>query len=105
MVMALANTIISVVGDLLVLITLIVAVKALNIANGARADALTADETASKERGRAADREIESVRLASELLEQSRAAAKRPVIENGRLPCTAKQRQSTPPSGIRWHRS
>lgn len=76
MVMALVNTIISVVGDLLVLITLIVAVKALNTANGARADASSADETASKERARAADREIESIRLASELLEQSRAAAK-----------------------------
>jgi hypothetical protein len=73
--MELANTIISVVGDLLVLVTLIVAVKALNTANCARTDALTADETASKERVRAADREIESVRLASELLGQARSAA------------------------------
>jgi hypothetical protein len=52
MAMKLANTIISVVGDLLVLVALIVAVKALNTANGARADAVTADQTASQERAR-----------------------------------------------------
>jgi hypothetical protein len=73
--MALANTIIGVVGDLLVLVTLIVAVKALNTANGTRAEAMTADRTASKARLQAANREIESVRLATEMLEQARAAA------------------------------
>lgn len=74
--MELASTIIGAVGDLLVLVALIVAVKALNTANGARADALTADQTASEARLEAANREIESVRLASESLEQARAAAR-----------------------------
>jgi hypothetical protein len=76
MAMTLASTIIGAVGDLLVLIALIVAVKALNTANGARADALTADQTASGARLQAANREIESVRLASESLEQARAVAR-----------------------------
>lgn len=74
--MELANTIIGVLGDLLVLIALIVAVKALNTASGARTDALAADQTASEERVKAAEREIESTRLAAELLEQTRAAAR-----------------------------
>jgi hypothetical protein len=72
----LVNTIIGVVGDLLVLIALIVAVKALNTANGARVDALTADEKASQARLQAANREIESVRLAEQSLDQAREAAK-----------------------------
>jgi len=76
MAMALASTIISAVGDLLVLVALIVAVKALNTANGARTEALTADQTASRERLQAANREIESVQLASQSLEQARAAAR-----------------------------
>ncbi len=74
--MALASTFIGAVGDLLVLVALIVAVKALNTANSALAEALTADETASEARLQAANREIESVRLASGSLEQARAAAR-----------------------------
>jgi len=73
--MALASTIISAVGDLLVLIALIVAVKALYTANGARADALNAEQTASDARLQAADREVEAVRLAQEQLEQARTTA------------------------------
>jgi multidrug efflux pump subunit AcrA (membrane-fusion protein) len=76
MAMALASTIIGAVGDLLVLIALIVAVKALNTANSTRAEALTTDQTASKARLQAANREIESVRLASESLKQAQAAAR-----------------------------
>jgi hypothetical protein len=72
----LVNTIIGVVGDLLVLIALIVAVKALNTANGARVDALSADEKASQARLQAANREIESVRLAEQSLDQAREAAR-----------------------------
>lgn len=74
--MALATMIIGAVGDLLVLIALIVAVKALNTANGARAEAIAADQTASEARLQAADREIKGVGFASELLEQARAAAR-----------------------------
>jgi flagellar biosynthesis GTPase FlhF len=71
----LVNTIIGVGGDLLVLIALIVAVKALNTANSARVDALTADQKASQARLQAANREIEGVRLAEQSLDQARKAA------------------------------
>jgi hypothetical protein len=74
--MVLANTIIGAVGDLLVLVALLVAVRALDTANGARGDARTADQKASEARLQAANREIESVRLASESLEQARAVAR-----------------------------
>jgi hypothetical protein len=74
--MGLASTITGAVGDLLVLIALIVTVKALNTANGARSEAVAADKTASKARLEAANREIESVHLASESLEQARTATR-----------------------------
>lgn len=74
--MVLVIMIISAVGDLLVLIALIVAVKALNIVNGACAEAITADQAALEARLQAADREIESVRFASESLGQACAAAR-----------------------------
>jgi RNA polymerase-binding transcription factor DksA len=73
----LASTIIGAVGDLLVLVALVVAVRALNTANGARADAIAADKEAVAARKEAASREIEAQRLAVEAATKAedRAAA------------------------------
>ncbi len=54
--MDLANTIISATGDLLVLISVLILVWTLKAVNGARTDARTAEEAASKAREKAADR-------------------------------------------------
>ena len=56
--MDLANTIISATGDLLVLISVVVLVRTLTAVNGARVDAQTAEQAASKARKDAADRQI-----------------------------------------------
>jgi hypothetical protein len=58
--MQLANTIIGAAGDLLVLVALIVAVRALGTANGARADALNAENEAAAARKESVAREIDA---------------------------------------------
>jgi hypothetical protein len=64
--MQLANTIIGALGDVLVLIALIVAVRALTTANGERADVQGAEDAAVQARREAADREIEANKLAAQ---------------------------------------
>lgn len=72
--MDLANTIISAAGDLLVLISVVILVWTLTAVNGARTDAQTAEQNASKARKDAADREIAAKHQAEEI---ARAADQR----------------------------
>jgi hypothetical protein len=69
--MDLANTIISATGDLLVLISVLILVWTLKAVNGARTDAQTAEQAASKARKEAADRQI----VAQQEAEQATRAA------------------------------
>jgi Na+-transporting methylmalonyl-CoA/oxaloacetate decarboxylase gamma subunit len=79
--MQLADTIIGAAGDLLVLIALVVAVRALGTANEARADALKAENEAAEARRESVAREIEAQKVAEQAAadadRRAREAAKR----------------------------